>query len=69
MNTITIECGRGLQSILIEILKPIKMNKTEVIGSNSRLIFELIGVEDNPVQKLKDYGNGVFECLDIMSVD
>lgn len=69
MNTITIECGRGLQSILIEILKPIKMNKAEVIGNNSRLIFELIGVEDNPVQKLKDYGRGVFECLDVKSVD
>jgi len=68
MNTITIECGKGLQSILIDVLKPIKMNKSDGT-TNSRTTFEFIGVENNPVQKLKDYGKGVFECLNIISQD
>ena len=68
MTTITIECGKGLQSTLVEILKPIKLNKSE--GTTySRTTFEFIGTVDNPIQKIKDYGKGVFECLNIISVE
>jgi len=68
MTTITIEAGKGLQSTLIEILKPIKTRISE--GSDRyRATFELIGVINDPIQKLKDYGKGVFECLNIISID
>jgi hypothetical protein len=68
MITITIECGKGLQSILVEILQPIKMRISE--GTSCyRSTFELIGVVDNPIQKIKNYGKDVFECLNIISID
>ena len=68
MNNITIEFGKGLQSRLIDILKPIKTIK-ENCDNQSRIKIEFIGVIDNPIQKIKDYGHGVFECLNIISVD
>ena len=68
MTTIKIECGKGLQSTLFEILEPIKLIKSE--GTTySRSTFELVGVLDNPIQRIKDYGKGVFECLNIISVE
>lgn len=68
MTTITIECGKGLQSTLVEILEPIELRKSE--GTTySRSTFELVGVLDNPIQRIKDYGKGVFECLNIISVE
>jgi len=68
MNTIKIECGKGLQSILIEILQPIKMIKSD--GTTIyRATFEFIGVLENPIQRIKDYGKGVFECLNIISIE
>jgi len=68
MKTITIECGKGLQNILIDILEPIKLRKSEGT-TNSRSTFEFIGTVDKPVQKIKNYGKGVYECLNIISVD
>jgi len=68
MNTIKIECGKGLQSILIEILKPIELRKSDGL-TITRTTFEFIGVEDNPIQKIKDYGKGVYESLNIISLD
>lgn len=68
MTTITIETGKGLQSTLIDILKPIGLNKSEG-SSRYRATFELVGVLDNPIQKLKDFGGGVFECLNIISIE
>jgi len=66
MTTLKLETGKGLQSILIDILKPIKVIKTE--GSTQyRVIFEFIGTIDNPICELKKYGKGVFESLDIIS--
>ena len=65
MFTLKLETGKGLQSTLVQILKPIKMVKTE--GSNKyRTIFEFIGTEDNPIQLLKDYGKGVYENVTII---
>ena len=68
MNNITIECGKGLQAILVEILKPISMIKSEGTTMH-RSTFEFIGVEDSPINKIKSYGKGVFECLNIISVN
>lgn len=68
MNTIIIECGKGLQTTLIDILKPLKTIKTD--GSNIyRTTFEFIGTEDNPIELIKNHGKGVYECLNIISVD
>lgn len=68
MENITIECGKGLQSILIEILEPIKINKSE--GTTQyRTTFEFIGVLNNPIALIKNYGHGVFECLNIISIN
>ena len=48
--------------------RPIKLIKSE--GTTySRSTFELVGVLDNPIQRIKDYGKGVFECLNIISVE
>jgi len=68
MNTITIECGKGLQAILVDILKPLSLRKSDG-KTQYRATFELVGVEDNPIQLLKDYGHGVFECLNIISIN
>ena len=68
MATITIETGKGLQPILVQILRPISLIKSQG-DTNFRATFEFIGTIDNPIQKIKDYGKGVFECLNIISVD
>lgn len=67
MTTLKLETGKGLQSILIDILNPIKMVKSE--GSNKYTsVFEFIGTVDNPIQKLKDHGKGVYESVTIIEV-
>lgn len=68
MTTITIECGKGLQSLLIEILQPISIRKSEGT-THYRSTFEFIGVLDNPIERIKNYGHGVLECLNIISVE
>lgn len=68
MINITIECPRGLQTQLIDILKPIKLNKT-ISSDKNKSIFEFIGVEDNPVEKLKAGLNNVFDYLNIIEID
>lgn len=68
MNTIILETGKGLQATLIEILKPIKVKKTD--GTTQyRSTFEFIGVVDNPIEAIKKYGKGVFENLNIIKVE
>lgn len=65
MTTLKLETGTGLQSTLINILKPIKTVKTS--GSNQyRTVFEFIGTEDNPIDLLKEYGKGVYESVTII---
>ena len=66
MKTLKLETGKGLQATLVNILKPIKLVKSE--GSTEyRNVFEFIGTEDNPIQKLKDYGKGVYESVTIIN--
>lgn len=68
MNTLRLETGKGLKAILIDVLKPIKVNTKE--GSNKyRSEFEFIGIIDNPIEALKNYGKGVYESLEILGID
>ena len=65
MKTLTLETGKGLQHILVKILKPIKMVKTE--GSTKyRATFEFIGTIDNPIDELKKYGKDIFKSVVII---
>lgn len=68
MNTIKIETGKGLKGILIGILEPIKVNVSPS-DSDYRSVFEFIGTIDNPIDAIKNYGKGVYESLNILSVD
>ena len=67
MIIIKIETGTGLQAILVDILKPIKLRKSDSSVPH-RAQFEFIGTVDNPIEAIKIYGKGIYECLNILEV-
>ncbi len=66
MRTITLLAPRGLQNILLEILKPIKFVKSDVEDYNWQK-FEFIGTVSCPHAKIKNAKKGIFQSIKLVS--
>ena len=66
MRTITIQAPKGLQTLLLEILKPIKMDVKQ-IENQYWGEFTFIGTVSCPHAKIKNTKKGIYETIKLVS--